>query len=122
MTAQTERDGLVLLLSASAGIHAGLVPVHLDERPALGAGFALATVLLWAVIVALRRRPASPFPPAVAALVLAGLLAGYAATRIEEPVDVLGLVTKAIEAVGLVVAWRLGRSAAPDRLPKGAPA
>jgi hypothetical protein len=121
MTAQTERDGLVLALATSAGIHAGLVPVHLEEEPALGVGFVLATVALWAAIVALRRRPASPLPPAAAALLLAALLAGYAVTRVDEPVDGLGLVTKAIELAGLVLAWRLGRSAVPHRLPKGAP-
>jgi hypothetical protein len=122
MTAQSERDGLVLALAASAGIHAGLVPVHLDEEPALGAGFALAAILLWAAIVALRRRPASPLPPAAATLLLAGLLAGYAVTRFGEPVDALGLATKAVEVAGLVLAWRLGRSTASHRLPKGAPA
>jgi hypothetical protein len=122
MTAQAQRHGLVLVLASSAGIHAGLAPVHLDEEPVLGAGFLLATILLWAAIVALRRRPASPLPPAAAAFLLAALLAGYAVTRVGEPVDGIGLVTKAIELVGLVLAWRLGRSAAPHRRTKGAPA
>jgi hypothetical protein len=121
MTGQIERAGLVLVLAASAGIHTGLVPVHLDEEPVLGVGFVLATVALWVTIVALLWRPASPLPPAAAALLLAALLAGYAVARVGEPVDGLGLVTKAIELAGLVLAWRLGRSAAPHHLPKGAP-
>jgi hypothetical protein len=105
----------------SARIHAGLVPVHLEEEPALGVGFLLASIALWVTIVALRRRPASPLPPAAAALLLAALLAGYAVTRAGEPLDGIGLVTKAVELVGLVLAWRLGRLAAPHRRTKGAP-
>jgi hypothetical protein len=121
MTAQARRDGLVVVVAVSAGIHAGLVPVHLEEEPALGVGFLLASIALWVTIVALRRRPASPLPPAAAALLLAALLAGYAVTRAGEPLDGIGLVTKAVELVGLVLAWRLARLAAPHRRTKGAP-
>ena len=96
------RDALVVACAVSAGVHAALTPEHLREEPAAGA-------------------------------VLAGLLVLYAVAVTTgvpllhpdvEPADGLGLVTKAVELVGLLAVVRLAlpvRSAGrPIRLqPKG---
>ena len=122
---------MILACAISAGIHGALVPGHFDEGTGAGLGFASASVLLAAVAVAITLRPANAFALAGAAAVLAGLLASYlfaVTTGLPllhpqpEPIDGLGLATKAIEAVGLLAAvtllWR--PSAALTRLqPKG---
>jgi hypothetical protein len=121
MTRGVERDLLTLGLATSAGIHAGLVPVHLEEEPGLGVSFVVATTALWATIVALRLWPSSRVPAVAALVLLAGLLAAYAVSRLSEPIDALGLATKAAEAAALVLAWRLGRALeAPAHQPRGA--
>jgi hypothetical protein len=110
---------VILACAISAGIHGALVPGHFDEATGAGLGFASATVLLAAVAVAITRRPANAFALAGAAAVLAGLLTSYlfaVTTGLPllhpqpEPIDGLGLATKAIEAVGLIAAaallWR----------------
>ena len=125
------RDVVILACAISAGIHGALVPGHFDEGTGAGLGFATATVMLAALAVANTLRPANAFALAGAAVVLAGLLASYVfavTTGLPllhpqpEPIDGLGLATKAIEAVGLAAAaallWR--PSVALTRLqPKG---
>ena len=111
MTLAALRTDLVILTCAiSAGIHGALVGEHLDEGAGPGVGFVVATVLLAALAVALTRRP-TQLVLAGAALVFAGLLASYAfAVTTGLPVlhpervavDGLALVTKAVEAAGLV--------------------
>jgi hypothetical protein len=107
------RDIVILACAISAGIHGALVPGHFDEGTGAGLGFASATVLLVAVVVAITRRPTNAFALAGAAALLAGLLASYlfaVTTGLPllhpqpEPIDGLGLATKAIEAVGFVAA------------------
>jgi len=123
---------LVLTLASSAGTHAALVPSHAAEAPSLGAMFALSALFLAAIALRVDRTPGA-VALAVAALVLAALLAAYVATRFvalaplthPEPVDLLGVTTKLIEAGGLVLALRLlgtraGSAAAPPALPEGA--
>jgi len=111
-----ERDLLIVVCAASAGIHAALTPEHLREEASAGAGFLGATALLASVCVALTRRPQSRTPFAAAAVALAGLLAAYGlavTTGVPllqpspEPADAVGLATKAIELVGLVAALDL---------------
>jgi len=105
---------LVLTLASSAGIHAALAPTHAAEAPLLGAMFALSSILLAAIAFRVDRAPEAAALGA-AALLLAALLAAYVATRFvalpplthSEPVDLLGLTTKLIEAGGLVLALRL---------------
>jgi hypothetical protein len=106
-------DLVVLACAISAGIHAALVSDHFAESVGAGVGFAAATVALAAIVVALTLRPASAVALAGAATVLAGLLAAYGLAITvgvpllhpdPEPVEGLALVTKAIEAVGLVAA------------------
>jgi hypothetical protein len=123
------RHGAVVACAASAGIHGALVPAHLAEGVATGAGFAAATAALAACAVWLTRGAAGPFALVSTAVVLAGLIASYALATTTgvpllhpeaEPVDNLALGTKAVEAVGLVAALGLihgGRRAAPGLVP-----
>ena len=114
-----KRNLVILACAISAGIHGALVPAHFAEGAGPGVGFVAATALLAAIAIAITLRPARELAVAGAALVLAGLLAGYvlaATTGLPvlhpepEPVDGLALATKAIEAVGLLAAaslvWR----------------
>lgn len=109
---------LVVALSASAGIHAGLVPAHAADAT-VGTLFGLSALALLGVAVAVDRVRGS-VPAMVAALLLGSLLAAYAASRVlvvpplthAEPVDALGLVTKLTGAAGLVLALRLVRTPA----------
>lgn len=106
-------DVVILACAISAGIHAALAPEHFREATGAGLGFAGSTVALAGLAVALTRRPAGPTALAGAAVVLAGLLGAYAlaiTTGVPvlmpepEPVDGLALVTKAVEAAGLLAA------------------
>jgi hypothetical protein len=111
-----ERDVLIVACALSAGIHAALAPDHFAEGSGPGLGFAVAAVLLAAVVVALTRRPASAGIVAGASAVLAGLLTSYAFATTTglpllhphpEPLDGLALATNAIEAAGLLAAAHL---------------
>ena len=117
--ADLKGDIVILACAVSAGIHGALVPGHFDEGIGAGLGFVAATVALAGLVVWLTRRPSSAPALAAAALTFAGLLASYALATTTglpvlhpdpEPVDGLALVTKGIEAVGLLAAlgllWR----------------
>jgi hypothetical protein len=110
-------DVLILVCAVSAGIHGALVPEHFEEGAGAGFGFAAATVLLAVLAVALTCAPTEPALLATAT-VLGGLIASYAlavTTGVPvlhpevEGVDGLALFTKAIEAVGFVLAASLVR-------------
>ena len=131
MSASVRRDVVILACAASAGIHGALVPAHLGETRAAGWAFAASTVILAVLAIALTRRPAARAPLVLAAATLAGLLAGYGlAITIglpvlhpePEPVEGLALVTKAIEAIGLVAAWSLFYERNPTWTPLARPA
>lgn len=116
---------LLVAGSLSAGVHAGLAPEHLREWAPLGAAFIAAAVILSAAVAACAIRPASPRPAQALALLLAGMIAAYAATRLfalppldptREPLDALGLTTTAIEAAGVLLALRVSRRS-PTRTP-----
>ena len=109
---------MILACAISAGIHGALAPGHFAEGKGAGLGFVAATIVLAALVVAVTLRPASALALAGAAAVLAGLLGSYVLATTTgvpvvhpepEPVDGLALVTKAIEAVGLVAASSLIR-------------
>jgi hypothetical protein len=109
-----QRQPLIVACAASAGIHAALVPQHLAEGLGPGLGFLAAALVLAGVVIALTERTAGAVIGAT--VVLGGLLAVYVpATTIGLPllhpeperVTVLALVTKAIEAVGLLAALDL---------------
>lgn len=120
--AETRRGIAVRVLIAacalSAGAHAGLVPEHLREAPQLGIAFIIAVALLLTAVVALALRPDDRRIAQVAVLLLAALMVCWGASRITgipllqprpEPVDVVGLVTKLIEALGLACALWLSQ-------------
>jgi hypothetical protein len=102
------------MLATSAGAHAALAPVHAAEGAPVAAMFALSALGLAvaAVIVERLRHPAAD---SLAALLLAGLLAAYTASRLttlwplahREAVDFLGVLTKLVEVAGLLLALRL---------------
>jgi hypothetical protein len=119
--ANLARNLVIVACAASAGVHAGLVLAHLGEDPKLGVAFALAAVLLLAVTVALVRTNLPRRPAALAGGLLAALIVAYAASRTvglplarehTEPLDALGLVTQAVDAMGLIAALRLCEPAA----------
>jgi hypothetical protein len=129
--AELRGDIVILACAISAGIHGALVPAHFDEGIGAGVGFVAATVALAGLVVWLTWRPANASALAAAALTFAGLLASYALATTTglpvlhpdpEPVDGLALVTKGIEAAGLLAAsgllWR-PRVAATLPQPKG---
>ena len=98
---------VIAACGASAGVHAGLVPSHWDDSRALGVLFGLAGLGLAGVAAALAVRPNALLPVFAAAGLFASLIAAYVAAR--EPADALGVVTKTIEAAGLVLAVLLLR-------------
>jgi predicted permease len=118
VSAELKRDVVVLACAISAGIHAALTPEHFEDGIPAGLGFAVAAVALGGLTIVLAHDPAERLALTAAAAVLAGLLLsyGFAVTTgvpvlhpEQETVDALALVTKAIEAVGLVAAVSLLR-------------
>jgi len=116
--AELRTDVVILACAISAGIHGALVPDHLEEGTGAGAGFVVATALLAALALGLTLRPASSTALVAAAVLLAGLIGSYGLAVTTglpvlhpepEPVEGLALVTKAIEAAGLVAAASLLR-------------
>jgi hypothetical protein len=112
------RDVVVLACAISAGIHGALIPLHFTDGRGAGLGFVAATVALAALVVGVTLRPASALALSGAAAVFAGLLASYVLATTtglpvlhpeREPIDGLALVTKGIEAVGLLAASSLIR-------------
>jgi len=118
MRGQVQRTGIVVLACAvSAGIHAALAPAHFEEGTGAGVGFVVATVLLALLAVVLTRNP-SQLALGSAVAVFAGLIGSYVLVLTTgmpvlhpevEAVEGLAVVTKAVEAVGLVTAASLVR-------------
>jgi hypothetical protein len=109
---------VIAACAASAGAHAGLVPEHLREAPRLGIAFILASALLLAMVAALTLWPEDRRIARLAALLLTGLIASWGASRVTgipllqpqpEPVDLVGLVTKLVEVLGLAFALWLSQ-------------
>jgi xanthine/uracil permease len=113
--AALERDLVIVACAMSAGIHAALVPEHVEEGRPAGVAFAVSAVLLAAAAVALTRSPSPALLGATAAL-LVGLILGYLAAVTTgvpvlhpevEPVEGLALFTKAVELAGVGAAVAL---------------
>jgi hypothetical protein len=128
---RTTRTGLLAVaVTFSAGIHAALVPEHLEELPRLGYAFIIAAatggVLAWALV----SRPHDRRLPVLAALFCLGQIGawalfvtlpvpGFAGTP--ESVETIALVSKAVEALGVLLALPLITSSvlgSPER-PRG---
>ena len=110
-------DFVILTCAISAGIDAALVPDHFEEGTRTGLGFVVATALLCVLAVVLTRSPTQLALFATIAI-FAGLIASYALVITtgmpilhpeSEAVDGLALFTKAVEAVGLLLAVSLLR-------------
>jgi hypothetical protein len=107
---------VVLVCAASAGAHAALVPRHLGHEPRLGIAFVAATAALVALAAGLTWRPNDATVGQATTLLLTGLLGAYAlnvTTGVPwlsdgpETVDLVGLATKAVEAIGLFFSIQL---------------
>jgi hypothetical protein len=123
-----QRAGLLVAGSVSVGVHAGLAPEHLHEWPPLGVAFIVAAAAVCVAVAAVAFCLDDRRPVQVVALLLAALIAAYAATRLvalppldpeREPLDAIGLVTVAVEAVGVLLALRLTRASFPALRPQG---
>jgi hypothetical protein len=117
---------VVAACAASAGAHAGLVPQHLDHEPRLGIAFIVATAMLLASAAALSYRPDDATLGHATTLVLATSIGAYALNATtgvpwlsdgREAVDLVGVATKSVEAVGLRFSIRL----TPTRGGRGSP-
>jgi hypothetical protein len=77
-----ERAGLLVAGSVSVGVHAGLAPEHLHEWPPLGVAFIVAAATVCAAVAAVAFCLDDRRPVQVIELLLAALIAAYAATRL----------------------------------------
>jgi hypothetical protein len=109
---------LLAACAFSAGIHVALAPDHLGESTALGLSFLVAAALLLALGLGTFARPRSMRLPLLIALLSAALIAAYIASRSAglpilhpepEPVDAVGVTTKAVELVALTLSLHLYR-------------
>jgi drug/metabolite transporter (DMT)-like permease len=119
------RDILAVTCAISAGIHAGLVPDHLEENIAAGVGFAASAVVLAGLAVAVARQLRRVHVH-IAVVVFTGLIVAYVlavTTGVPglvpepEPVDGLAVATKLVEVIGLAVAISLEGSLLPRLRP-----
>jgi hypothetical protein len=106
------RDVVIVACAISAGIHAALVPEHLEEGAAAAGGFAVSAVLL-AVLAVEITRSTRPILFAGAVVLFAGLIVSYVlavSTGVPvlhpevEPVEGLAVFTKLVELAGLLAA------------------
>jgi hypothetical protein len=104
------RTAASTICAASAGVHAALVPHHLDESIPLGAAFIGSAVALALAAVMVRTPRHDRWGPAVAATVLAVTATAYVLSRTvglpllidtREAVDPLGVLTSVAEVVGV---------------------
>jgi hypothetical protein len=125
-----ERDAVIVACAISAGIHAALVPEHLEESAAAGGGFAVSAVLLGTLAVAVTRS-ARPILMAGAVALFAGLIVSYAlaiTTGVPilhpdpEPVEGLAAFTKTVELASLLAAADLLRNRIPALRTREVPA
>jgi hypothetical protein len=100
-------------------VRTALVAQHLEDEPPMGVAFIAATALLLAVAAAVTYRPRQAGATHAATFLLAALIGAYALNVTAglpwlsdepEPVDLIGLATKAVEALGLVFAIRLSQT------------
>jgi hypothetical protein len=104
------RIAVPTICAASAGVHAALVPEHLDESIPLGVAFIVSAVALVLVALVVRSPRHDVWGPILAATVLAMTATAYVLSRTvglpllidtPEAVDPLGVLTAAAEVVGV---------------------
>jgi hypothetical protein len=126
MTAQ--RDALIVCCAISAGVHGALVPQHMRESIVTGVGFVIATAALAILIIGLTARPESRAVTSFTVLVVLGLVVSYAVAATSgipmlhpdvDPIDTVGVLTKAVEVLGLCLAVGLGRPVRGRPIPVG---
>jgi hypothetical protein len=116
ISASTRTGLLALAVAFSAGIHAALVPEHLDEMPPLGYAFVAAAAIGGILACALVLRPADPRIPRLAGLFCLGQIAawvlfvnvpvpGFDGTP--EPIETVALASKSAELAGVMLAFPL---------------
>jgi hypothetical protein len=118
LRSRDRRAGLLALaVMFSGGIHAALVPEHLQEMPPLGWSFigaaALGVGLAWALVAypeddLLARLAAVLLAVEVLAWVLFVIAAVPGFSGTPEPVEMIALVCKAAELIGLWLAVAIG--------------
>lgn len=101
---------LTVVCAASAGVHAGIVPEHLNEAgPRLATTFAGTAVLLLVVAIFAGRPRYDAWAPAAAAVLLVVIALAYLLSRTTgvpgliaqpEAVDPIGLITSVGELLG----------------------
>ena len=106
------RQVVAAVSAGSAGVHAALVPAHIDEhRAGLAVSFAVAAGLCALVALTVRDPRHDRWAPSASFLVLAGTAAAYLAAvtvglpllqPTPEETDLLGVLTTAAEAIGAV--------------------
>jgi hypothetical protein len=116
MTTASKRDGMIVCCAVSAGVHAALVPEHLQEHVPAGIGFVAATAALVAAIIGLTVRADSRAITATAVCILMSLVVSYVVASTDgipflhpdvDPIDTLGILTKAVEVVGVGLGTQL---------------
>jgi hypothetical protein len=109
-------QGLLVACAFSAGVHVALAPDHLGESALLGLGFLGSAAMLLALGVGIYARPDSVRLPPLIALLCSALLAAYVASRTvglpvlhpaPEAVDPVGVITKGVEVVAVVLSLHL---------------
>jgi hypothetical protein len=120
MPSTSSRTGLLALAVAfSAGIHAALVPEHLEEMPRLGYAFVAAAAIGGLLACALVSRPDDRRIPPLAGLFCLGQIVawtlfvnvpvpGFPGTP--EPVETIALVSKSAELAAVILAFPLSLS------------
>lgn len=113
---RTRAGWLALAVSVSAGIHIALTPEHLHEMPRLGYSFIVASVLGVAIAGALIARPDDRRIAALAGIFCLGEIVAWVLfvtipvplfPGTPEGVEAIAVVSKAVEAVGWVLALGL---------------
>lgn len=108
----------MLACAVAAGAHAGLVPEHLRSEPRLGAAFIVAVALLLTGGLAVAARPHDRRSAQAVALLFAGLIAAYTASRTTgiplldpepEAVEAVGTITTVVETLGMLLALWLAQ-------------
>lgn len=114
---------LALFVTFSAGIHAALVPEHLNEMPRLGYAFIAAAAIGGVLAAAVVFHPDDRRVSRLAGLFCLGQIATWALfvtvsvpgfSGTPEPIEAIALVSKAAELAGVALAFPL---ALPRRLP-----